>query len=464
MLLGFIALYLLINVFIGWWAARRVKTTMDFVAAGRNLPTIVVATALFATWFGSETVMGSTAEFVEFGIQGIIEEPLGAAMCLILVGLFYARPLYKLNILTFNDYFRIRFGKTAEWISAVLMIPSYFGWIAAQFIALALVINVLTGLSPSLGILIVSVAVVFYTYLGGLWSVSITDFVQTLVIIVGMAIVAVSVAISLGDPGRVFTEVPEGFYRFAPEPGIVKVSEYITAWITIGLGSIASQDIFQRVFSARTEKASSNASVIAGLMYLSIAILPLFIALGAKILYPELLHGDKQLLIPFMVKAHSSLFVQIMFYGALISAIMSTASGAILAPATIVGENIVRPFAPNLNDAQLLQVMRLAVLGIAFISALMALSGDSITELVSQASTVSLVALFVPITAAIYHKKTSALGANLSMILGFLVWVPLEIKQTEIPASLYGLSASFLGLLIGNVISRLEKGQTRMSE
>ena len=100
MLLTFIAIYLLGTLFIGWFASKFVKTANDFAIAGRKMPTYVVASALFATWFGSETVMGASSEFVENGLLGVIEDPFGASLCLLLIGLFFARPLYKLNILT----------------------------------------------------------------------------------------------------------------------------------------------------------------------------------------------------------------------------------------------------------------------------------------------------------------------------------------------------------------------------
>ncbi len=145
MLVACITLYLLSNVAVGAWAARRVTTSQDFVLAGRRLPLVLAASVTFATWFGSETIMGAPAMFVEGGVPAIIEEPFGSALCLFLVGAFFARPLYRLRITTFCDYFRIRFGRPAELLSAILIIPSYFSWIAAQLVAIGIVLNVVTG-------------------------------------------------------------------------------------------------------------------------------------------------------------------------------------------------------------------------------------------------------------------------------------------------------------------------------
>ena len=344
MLLTFIFLYLLGTIMIGWWASKRVKTTQDFVIAGRRLPMMVAASALFATWFGSETIMGASSEFVEHGLLGVIEDPFGAALCLILVGVFFARPLYKLNILTFNDYFRIRFSKQAELISAIFMVPSYFGWIAAQLVALAIILKTLIGIPLFTGILIVTVVVVIYTYIGGMWAVSVTDFIQTIMIVTGLLFLTYQLLGDVGGIGKVIESTPEGFFQFFPDPDFHSIVHYIAAWITIGLGSIPQQDIFQRVMSAKDAKTAVRASYMSGFMYLTIGFIPLLIGLCGRMLYAEeMATQDPQMVIPLMVLQHGNMFLQIMFFGALLSAILSTTSGAILAPATVIGENLIKP-------------------------------------------------------------------------------------------------------------------------
>lgn len=155
--------YLLANLGIGLWASKRITTTQDFVLAGRQLPLILAASATFATWFGSETIMGAPTEFIEHGVLGIIEDPFGASLCLFLVGLFFARRFYKMNIITFCDFFRIRYGRSAELLSAILIIPSYFSWIAAQLLAMGIVLKVVLGWSLLTCILASSFVVILYT-------------------------------------------------------------------------------------------------------------------------------------------------------------------------------------------------------------------------------------------------------------------------------------------------------------
>jgi len=449
MLLGFIGIYLAITLLIGWWASTKVKNTKDFVIAGRNLPMIIAASALFATWFGSETIMGASSEFVEHGLLGVIEDPFGAALCLILVGAFFARPLYKLDILTFNDFFKLRFSRRIEVISAIFMVPSYFGWIAAQLVAMAIILKTLAGLPLFMGILLCTLVVVIYTYIGGMWAVSITDSIQTVMILGGLLYLAAIMLGEVGGFGKMVESTPEGFFRFLPKADFHHIVEYIAAWITIGLGSIPQQDVFQRVMSARSAKTAVQASYLSGFMYLTIGLIPLIIGLCGRILYPDVQDGDTQMVIPMMVLEHGTMLLQILFFGALLSAILSTTSGAMLAPATVIGENLIRPWVKNIADKQLLMLMRLSVVFVALCSAAMAVYEGNIYDLVGQSSALSLVSLFVPLTAGLYWKRASDAGALSSITLGMAVWIYFEfVRPSDIPSLILGGLASLFAMIV----------------
>ncbi len=452
MLLIAIGLYLLLTLAIGWWASTRVKNTRDFVMAGRRLPFIIAASAMFATWFGSETIMGAPSQFVDNGLIGVVEDPFGAALCLILVGAFFARRFYKMNILTFVDFFRIRYSKTAELVAALLIVPSYFGWIAAQLVAMAVVLGAITGIPFTWGIIMCTFIVVFYTYIGGMWAVSITDFLQTIIIIIGLVILAVSMAEAAGGVGRVLASTPDGFFRFLPEGNFHSMAHYFAAWITIGLGSIPQQDVFQRVMSAKDAKTSVRAAYAGGLMYLTIGLIPMFIALAGRLLYEETRSGDPQMVIPMMVLQHSGVAMQALFFGALLSAILSTTSGAMLAPATIIGENLVRPYFKHISDNRLLKIMRFSVVGVAVLSAVMASWSANIYELVGQSSAFSLVSLFFPLTLGMYWRKASTTGALASMIVGLAVWLFFEIRGSELPSLLHGAGVGLVVMIAGSLI------------
>jgi solute:Na+ symporter, SSS family len=447
MLLAAIGFYLLLTLGIAWWASKKVKNTRDFVMAGRSLPLFIASAAVFATWFGSETIMGAPAQFDQYGVLGIIEDPFGAALCLILVGAFFARKFYQMNMLTFIDFFRIRYGRSTELLSAVLIVPSYFGWIAAQLVALAVVVSTLTEVSFIGGVLLCTVVVIAYTYLGGMWAISVTDFMQTIIIIAGLLFVAISMGNAAGGFQSVIASKPHGFFRFLPEANLQDISHYFAAWITIGLGSIPQQDVFQRVMSAKNAQTAVRASYIGGLMYLSIGLIPMFIVLAGRIVYADVNPEDPQMTIPMMVMAHSSLPIQALFFGALLSAILSTTSAAILAPASIIGENLIRPYFSNISDTKLLKVMRLSMVGVALLSAFMAIYSGNIFELVGQSSAFSLVSLFFPLVLGIYWKRASTAGAMVSMITGLCTWLFFELYGTSIPSILPGVVVGMLSMI-----------------
>ncbi|PRY07372.1 SSS family transporter [Pontibacter ummariensis] len=460
MLILFVLLYLLLNIGVGVWASRRVHNTTDFLLAGRQLPFYISTAVVFATWFGSETLLGASSEFAAHGLLGVIEDPFGAALCLVLVGLFFSKKLYRMNLLTMGDYYRVRYNRTTEQIAAFFMIISYFGWIAAQMVALGIVMNQVFGISTPAGICIGSFIVVGYTFLGGMWSVSVTDFVQTVMIIGGLIFISWEL-IQEAPLHRVTATLPADFFRFVPEQrNSVSWLNYFALWITIGLGSIPQQDVFQRVMSAKSEGIAVAASIGAGFLYLTVAFMPLMLALYAKLLYPELMQEDAQLLVPGLILRSSSLVVQVLFFGALISAIISTASGGILAPASILSENMLRPLLKNLDDDKLLLLSRISVLVVAAVSLGMALTQSNIYELVSESSALSLVSLFVPLVAGMFWRKTNAAGAVASMLLGMGVWLLALYQETEINPMLYGLAGSIAGLFLGQPMGRkVEQGK-----
>ena len=339
------------------------------------------------------------------------------------------------------------------------MVPSYFGWIAAQLVAMGILFQVVAGIPTYVGIWIGTAVVLVYTYVGGLWAISITDFIQTVVIVFGLLFLAFDLGAEAGGISAVIDRTPEGFFRAIPEPTFDGVIHYFAAWITIGLGSIPQQDVFQRVMAARSEKVAVRASFIGAGMYLSIGFIPLFIGLCTIQVYPTLLDTipDAQLMLPTVVLEHAGIGLQILFFGALLSAIMSTTSGAILAPATILAENIIKPRWKIQDDQVLLRVLRGSVVVVAVASTIMASMKTNIYDLVALSSVLSLVSLLVPLMAGLYWKKATELGATLSIILGMLAWLVFEYVPTAIPSLLLGFLGSLLGQIIGDQIAARSK-------
>ena len=366
MLLTLVIAYLLVTIAIGLVAAKRVKTTADFAVAGRHLPLAMIVTTTFATWFGSETVLGIPAKFIGGGLNGVIEDPFGAGTCLILVGVFFAGKLYRMNLLTISDYYRERFGRPVEVVASLIIMLSYLGWVSAQVTALGLVFNVLSGgaITVPLGMVIGVVSILAYTLFGGMWSVAITDFMQMIILVSGLAILAFFAAHQAGGADKVVAlVVSRDLFRFLPEPNFKEAVFFLAAAITMMLGSIPQQDVFQRVMSANNLYSATRGPVIGGLCYIVFAFVPMFLVASALIIMPEraqmLLEQDPQKVLPTLVLERMPFVMQVLFFGALLSAIKSTASATLLAPSVTFTENIWRQFRPKLSDRQELKTMRM---------------------------------------------------------------------------------------------------------
>ena len=465
MLVTFIVLYLLVSVAIGLLAARRVHNTADYAVAGRSLPLAVVIATTFATWFGSETVLGVSARFIDGGLGEVVEDPFGASMCLVLVGLFFAYRLYQKNLITIGDYYRLRYGRATEVACSAIILFSYLGWVAAQITALGLVFNLLTqgALSITAGMVVGTAVVLVYTLFGGMWSVAMTDFVQMIVIAVGLTAIAWFSADLAGGAGRVIEfAAREGKFQFFPAHGGFKEwTFFFAAAITMMLGSIPQQDVFQRVMSSDSARTARIGPVVGGVLYLLFALVPMFTVTAAVLVMPEtaqaLLKDDPQKVLPTLVMQHMPLILQIAFFGALLSAIMSTASATLLAPSTTFVENILRNLRPGMSDVQTLRAMRWSVLvftGIVLAYAI-TMQGTSIYEMVSGAYQVPLVGAFVPLVFGLYWKRATTQGALCAVVLGLGVWLlflALPVLSDAFPQQLAGVLAALAGMVGGSLV------------
>jgi SSS family transporter len=463
MLLTFVIAYLVLSIAVGLVAALRVHNTRDFVLAGRTLPLYVVTALVCATWFGSETVLGIPATFIKEGLRGIVADPFGSSLCLVLVGVFFAARLYPLDHLTIGEYYRARYDATAELLTSLCIVLSYLGWLSAQIVVIGLVFTVVTGgaVSTSAGIVIGAAVVLAYTLWGGMYSVAWTNFVQMIVIVAGLFYIFFIVADKAGGVATVVAHArAAGKLEFWPQPEARDVLAFIGAAVTLMLGSIPQQDVFQRVTSARSERIAVAGSVLGGVFYFLLAFIPIFLAWSATLIDPalvaRLIEKDHQQILPALVMDHTPLVAQIFFFGALLSAVMSTASATLLAPSVTFTENVLKKLLRReLDDRRFLAAMRVVVAAFAVGVTLFALNSDStIYEMVVGAYKVTLVAAFVPLAAGIYWRRATAQGALAAIVGGLVTWVTLEIVAPGglFPPQLAGLLVSIAGMLLGSLL------------
>jgi solute:Na+ symporter, SSS family len=467
MLIGSVLVYLALTIGIGLWAAKRVHNSKDYLVAGRSLPLYMSMATVFATWFGAETVLSVSAVFAKDGLGGIVADPFGSTFCLIFVALFFARAFYRMDLLTIGDFYRKRFGKHVEIVTAVAITASYLGWTSAQMTALGLVFSVLSGGAISLtsGILIGGLIVLGYTIWGGMWSVALTDLFQSVVILVGLSAVAWLVADMAGGTAKVVAAAAEaGRFEFWPKGGTKEWLAFAAAWATMAIGSIPQQDVFQRVTAAKDEDTAVRGALFGGLAYFCFAFVPIFIAYAALVIEPR--YGalfasedvrEIQRILPDLILERTPLWAQVLFFGALLSAILSTASGALIAPTALFTENVVRTLSPRMSDRQFLLLLRVVLVTFTLAALLFALNSRStMYEMVQNAYKVTLVSCVVPLVAGLYWRHANNAGAMISVVFGLASWGIAEAVAADatVPPQFVGLAFSLLGMVLGSLVPR----------
>lgn len=467
-LVFFTIAYLLVTVAIGLYASKFVSNAKDYLVAGRNLPLYMNVATVFATWFGAETVLSVSATFVQDGLGGVPADPFGATFCLIFVALFFARAFYRLDLLTIGDFYKKRYGRGVEVLTSLAVTLSYLGWTSAQLTALGIVFNSLSkgAISLDQGILIGAVIVLVYTTLGGMWAVALTDLFQSFVIVVGLFLVAYFATEQAGGVGRVISHASDaGKFQFWPTGGSKEWWAFVAAWATLAIGSIPQQDVFQRVTSAKNENTAVRGSLIGAGCYFLLAFVPMYLAYAALMVDPATVNGllaagdrEIQLILPTLVLLHMPLFAQVMFFGALLSAILSTSSGALLAPTALFTENVMKPLFGEMGDKRFLLTLRVTLVFFTAGVLVFALNNTStMYEMVQDAYKVTLAGAFVPLVCGIYWHRASTQGALLASIGGVAVWLICEnfFAEADVPPQLWGLFASAFLMVAGSYAPQL---------
>jgi SSS family transporter len=479
MLITFVALYVALTITIGLIAARRVKNSTDYLVAGRKLPLYMNVATVFATWFGAETVLSVSATFAKDGLNGIPGDPFGASVCLVLAALLFARLFYRMNLVTIGGFYRERYGKSVEVLTSASIVISYLGWTSAQLTALGLVIHVLSGGAIELNIAIVlgAAIVLIYTVFGGMWSVAFTDLLQTAVILIGLTLIGLIVGDLAGGVDKVIAQAAADgkLVMFPVDMDAAAWWAMAGAFFAFAFGSIPQQDVFQRMTSAKDEKTAVRGTVIGAGVYFLFAFVPIYIAYAALVADPSLggLFAEEdaraiQRILPDLVLNKMPLWAQVLFFGALLSAILSTASGALLAPTALFTENVLRPFVRPMSDRTNLLLLR--VILVSFTTAALVFAANSTStmyEMVQNAYNVTLTGAFVPLLAGAYWKRANTQGALFSIVLGVGTWFVADTVAADamVPPNLVGFFASILGMLIGTLApSIIRPGGRSISE
>jgi Na+/proline symporter len=334
---------------------------------------------------------------------------------------------------------------------------------------LGLIIHVLSSgaIAFNYAIMIGAAVVLVYTVFGGMWSVAFTDLFQSVVIVIGLVLVALLVGDNAGGFDKVIAQASaEGkFVMFPSDMDAAGWWAMAGAFLAFAFGSIPQQDVFQRMTSAKDEKTAKRGTLIGGLLYFVIAFVPIYIAYAALVAHPELKDlfnsedaREIQRILPDLVLGKMPLWAQIMFFGALLSAILSTASGALLAPTATFTENVLRPFVPHMSDRQFLLLLRVVLVSFTAFALLFALNSTStMYEMVQNAYNVTLTGAFVPLMAGAFWKRANTQGALFSVVLGIGTWLGANTVAADamVPPNIIGLFASVIGMVLGSLAPTL---------
>ncbi len=443
--------YVIVLLYVSIVASRRVRNSADFIVAGRQLPLGLCVFTVFATWFGSGTLIGAAGAAYTGGLRGVLANPFGSALCLLLAGIFYARVLRRLRLLTLPDLFRLRFGRTAEIVSALSIIPAYIGWVGSIFVAFGMVLNVVVGFGFQTAIVAGAVLTIGYTFSGGMWAVSLTDFFQAIVIIAGLLVLFPLVLDDVGGWQGLAQQAPAEHFQLAPEQSFYGWIMFMQGLLVIGLGNIASQDLLQRVFSSRDERVAQWSMYISSVLYLTIAMIPVLIGIAGTVVLPDI--ADPAFVLPEMGKVYLPPLGMALFAGAMFSALMSSADGGMLAPASIFAQNVLRVLIAGLDESAVLRATRRAVVIVGVLGLFTALYFQNVYQLMVKSFSILMVGLFVPMTAAIYWRKANEAGAVASMVGGLVSWIAFEywnhaFAENALPSELLAAATGLIVLLI----------------
>jgi SSS family transporter len=426
--------YVVVQFAIGAWVSRRIASEQDYILAGRSLGPGLVAFSVFATWFGAEAIVASAGEIYSKGLSGALTDPFGYGAAVLVVGLFLVVPLWRRGIVTYADMVRARYSPGVEKLFVVVLLPGSILWAAAQIRAFGQILGSTTGIEVWTAILIAALLVGAYSVIGGLLADAVTDVVQGIAVMIGLAVLAAFVASALGG-------VEHSLARIAParlslmgggdDDGPIARIERLAVVVC---GSLVAVELVSRFLGARTAATAAAGTIAGGLMYLVIGLFPLFLGLVGPALIKDL--GEPEQIVPKLAEAYLPPVGYALFVGALVSAILSVVHAALHAPASQLSHNVIARFYPRMPPGVRLTSVRLCVLGLSVVAWLLATSVETIKELVELASAFGSAGAVVVALFGLFTRFGGPWSALTALLAGSLIWAGGRF--------LFGLDAPYL--------------------
>jgi len=432
--------YITVQLMIGFWVSRFIQTEQDYLLAGRQLGPWLGTFTIFATWFGAESCIGSAGAIYTGGLSGGSADPFGFGLCLILMGLVFAVPLWKRNMTTLADLFRERYSGSVEKIAVLFMLPTTVMWAAAQIRAFGQVLSASSELDVTIAITIAALIVVIYTVAGGMLADAITDSVQGLILILGLIAVAIFVFMKEPDLPAIVASIPaERWNLWGPADESIWLK--IDTWAIPLCGSVVAQELVARVIATKSPEVARRASLQAGSMYLLVGFIPAMIGLVGFSLMPDLLVAEQ--ILPSMAQKYLPSFLYVIFAGALVSAILSTVDSALLVASSLVSHNVVQSYIPDMTEKGKVKSARIGVIIFGIIAYIIAMYASGIYDLVVDAAAFGTAGIFTVVVFGLFTKLGSAKTATATLLMAMSSWL--------IMTYIYEIEFAFLMSLIFSI-------------
>ena len=469
--------YLVAMVIVGVIVSRRVKESDDYLAGGRKQPFIIVTFTLFATWWGGGTVMGGTGAAFGDGFHGVMYDPFGAGLTLILAGFFMMKIVHDAKVNSLAHFFTGRYGPWASRVSAVVMVPTYILFAAVQLVGMGKLFSFILGWPYSWSILLGTAIILLYTVLGGIMAVAWTDIFQVVIALVGVIIILPLVTKLAGGWDAIKASAPAHMFKLFPAEGSGLAPPNLTGWLwwlgallSVGLGTMVGPDLYQRAIIAKKGRTASIASVASGAGYWGFGVIPVLIGIAAVglvskgILSSEaisLISEDSEMIILVLAKTVLPGAAAAVFIAALMAAMMSTGDSAIFATAAVLSNDICKPISEKakgepMSDKGLTLWTRLMVIVVTAITLLVGFFYSNMYDLLIVGFQLLFHILWFPLILGVYWKRANAVGAITGMAVGFvsiLVWMIAAGTMFPEPEWLSSLGPGVLGGIFMIIVS-----------
>lgn len=434
-------IYVLLQVALSAYVARKVKTESDYLVAGRSLGLFMVSISLFATWFGAETVMGSSGAVASGGIYSGRADPFGYTVCLLLMALFLAWKMRTKEYMTLADFFKDRFGPSAEKLAVFVMIPTSLMWAAAQILAFATIFSTVTGINIDLSMIITVVILVTYSSLGGMIGDVVTDIVEAGVITLGLISMLVVVIMHAGGLEAAFASIDHArLSLLAPDESWLA---QLDVWAVPVIGSLVAQEAMSRLLAARSPEVARNGCIVGAFIYLVMGAIPLIIGLVGVNMVSGVEDSDSFL--PALAKQVLPAPLYVMLLGALISAILSTINSILLACTALLGHNVIVPLMPGITERKKVILEKGIVVLAGITCYLMATSGESIYALAEMAASFGSAGLVVVTLIGLNSRFGGLIAGLTTLVAGIVFTVLTDYVFTD-------LEAPYLAALAGCIV------------